>query len=220
MMTLHNVMRNSLITLMCCASLPAFALSPQSQKNLEQLQARWAEVNYQLPKEQKEAAFASLSEQAGKALGAEPKAPELLIWHAIILSTYAGAKGGLGALSLVKDAKADLEQAIAIEPKALAGSAYTSLGSLYYQVPGWPVAFGDDDKAEQMLKQALSINPSGIDPNYFYGDFLFRDKRYAEAKTALETALAATPRPGRELADKGRRDEINKLLADVNAAMK
>ena len=45
-------------------------------------------------------------------------------------------------------------------------------GFPYYQVPGWPVGFGDDEKAEQLLKQALAINPTGIDPNFFYGDFL------------------------------------------------
>ena len=75
-------------------------------------------------------------------------------------------EGGLGALGLVKQAKASLEQALAIDPQALAGSAYTSLGSLYYQVTGWPLGFGDDDKAEAMLKQSLAINPDGIDPNY------------------------------------------------------
>ncbi len=58
------------------------------------------------------------------------------IWYGIIVASYAGAKGGLGALSLAKDAKQALEHALAIDPKALAGSAYTSLGSLYYQVPG------------------------------------------------------------------------------------
>jgi hypothetical protein len=58
---------------------------------------------------------------------------------------------------------------MAIDPRALQGSAYTSLGSLYYQVPGWPIGFGDDKRAEAMLLKALEINPDGIDPNYFYG---------------------------------------------------
>mgnify|MGYP003611686500 FL=1 len=142
------------------------------------------------------------------------------IWRGIILSTYAGAKGGLGALELVKQSKASLERALALDPKALHGSAYTSLGALYYQVPGWPIGFGDDQQAEKLLKQALQLNPNGIDPNYFYGDFLFRQKRYSEAKLALEKAQAATARPGREVADRGRQAEIAALLAKVQAELK
>jgi Tfp pilus assembly protein PilF len=82
----------------------------------------------------------------------------------------------LGALSLVKQARTNLEKAIEIEPNALQGSAWTSLGALYYQVPGWPIGFGDKDKADEMLKKALAINPDGIDPNYFYGDYLLKEK--------------------------------------------
>lgn len=79
-------------------------------------------------------------------------------------------------------------------------------------MPGWPVGFGDDEKAEQLLKQALAINPTGIDPNFFYGDFLLDQGRKAEAKSYLEKALSAPPRPGRELADQGRRIEIRDRL--------
>lgn len=214
-----KLLRNAACALLCLTSLPSFALSEQGQAQLQNLQDRWAEINYQLPKEQREKAFASLSKQAQQAVAAEPNAAELQIWNGIILSTYAGAKGGLGALGLVKEAKASLEQGLALDPKALSGSAYTSLGSLYYQVPGWPVGFGDDEKAEAMLKQALAINPDGIDPNYFYGDYLARAKRFAEAKAALEKALQAPPRPNRQSADVGRKQEIQALLNQVNAEL-
>lgn len=214
-----NAFRTLIIAALGFTALPAFALSDNGQAQLHQLQTRWAEINYQTPEKQREEAFAKLVTQADAALVSEPKAPELLIWRGIILSTEAGAKGGLGALGLVKEAKASLEQALAIDPQALAGSAYTSLGSLYYQVPGWPIGFGDDEKAEKMLTQALAINPDGLDPNYFYGDFLQRQKRYEEARAALEKALAAKDRPGRELADNGRRAEATALLQQVESKL-
>ncbi|MFP6850083.1 MAG: tetratricopeptide repeat protein [Pseudomonas sp.] len=214
-----NRIRNVACALLCLVSLPSFALSEQGQAQLQSLQDRWAEINYQVPKEQREKAFASLSAQAQAAVAAEPKAAELHIWNGIILSTYAGAKGGLGALGLVKEAKASLEQGLALDPKALSGSAYTSLGSLYYQVPGWPIGFGDNEKAETMLKKALAINPDGIDPNYFYADFLAHGKRYAEAKAALEKALQAPARPNRLSADAGRKQDIQALLSKVNAEL-
>lgn len=148
-----NALRTLIIATLGLSALPAFALSENGEAQLHQLQTRWAEINYQTPEKQREEAFAKLVTEADAALASEPDAPELLIWRGIILGTQAGAKGGLGALSLVKQAKASLEQALAIDPQALAGSAYTSLGSLYYQVPGWPIGFGDDEQAEKMLRQ-------------------------------------------------------------------
>ena len=207
--------------LLLCAfliSLPALALSENTAENLKLLQSRWAEINYQAPAAEKEKDFAKLSAQAATMVRQDPAA-ELLIWQGIILSTYAGAKGGLGALDLVKQAKDSLEQAIKVDPAALDGSAFTSLGALYYQVPGWPVGFGDDEQAEVLLKKALTMNPDGIDPNYFYGDYLAREKRYSEARVVLEKALVAPDRPGREVADSGRRAEVKALLAKVQSEL-
>ena len=104
-----------------------------------------------------------------------------------------------------------------LDPKALDGSAYTSLGTLYYKVPGFPLGFGDHDKAGQLLQQALKLNPNGIDPNYFYAEYLFEQGKYQESLQHLERAGKAAPRPGRELADKGRRAEIATLQAKVKA---
>lgn len=206
--------------LLSVLSLPSLALADSGQPRLQLLQGRWAEINYQVPAAQREAEFAKLAAEADTLVRSNPQDAELHIWRGIILSTYAGAKGGLGALDLVKQSKASLERALALDPKALHGSAYTSLGALYYQVPGWPIGFGDDQQAEKLLKQALQLNPNGIDPNYFYGDFLFRQARYSEAKRALEKAQAASARPGREVADRGRQAEIAALLAKVQAELK
>ncbi len=199
------------------AGLPAFAgeLSPQ----VIAVRDRWAEVNYNTPKQQREAAFEALTKQAAAARAAQPKDANALIWEGIVLSSFAGERGGLGALGLAKQARADFEQAIKLDPNALDGSAYTSLGVLYYSVPGWPVGFGDDDRARELLRKGLQANPNGIDPNYFYGDFLQDQGDWKGAAAALEKALAAPPRPGREAADQGRRKEAGALLAKVRAKL-
>lgn len=178
-----------------------------------QLQTRWADIKYQLPENEREAALATLVDNAEQLRTANPNKPAYLIWEGIIRSTYAKAKGGLGALEQVKQAKNLFEQSISIAPDALAGSAYTSLGSLYYQVPGWPVGFGDAKKADEMLRKGLSYNPDGIDSNYFYGDYLLNKKHYQQAVAVLEKALQAPARPGRESADAGRKQEIHTALA-------
>lgn len=180
---------------------------------LKELQHEWAEIKYRQPAAAQEKAFAALTKTADSVRGRHAGRAEPQIWYGIIAASYAGARGGLGALSLAKDAKKALEQALEIDPRALDGSAYTSLGSLYYQVPGWPIGFGNDEKARELLLKALEINPEGIDPNYFLGDFLYRKGDYDGAREALGKALKAPPRPDRALADAGRRKEIEALLA-------
>ncbi|MVW87636.1 tetratricopeptide repeat protein [Pseudomonas sp. PB101] len=194
----------------------AWALDAADQQRLNGIQQSWAHIQYELPEGQRTAAFEKLAAQASSFKQERQTVAEAWIWSGIVTSSWAGAQGGLGALSKVKDAKADLEKALALDPKALQGSAYTSLGALYDRVPGWPIGFGDSDKAEQLLKMALQMNPNGIDSLYFWGDHLYRQKRYGEARAALQKALLAAPRPGRESADAGRRKEIETLLVDVN----
>lgn len=193
-----------------------WALDAADQQRLNGIQQSWAHIQYELPEGQRTAAFEKLAAQASSFTQERQTVAEAWIWSGIVTSSWAGAQGGLGALSKVKEAKADLEKALAIDPKALQGSAYTSLGALYDRVPGWPIGFGDSDKAEQLLELALRMNPNGIDSLYFWGDHLYRQKRYVEAKAALQKALLAAPRPGRETADAGRRKEIETLLVDVN----
>lgn len=201
------------------ATLLAFGVQAQTQSldvGLAEVQSAWATANYATPAgEPKIAAFEALSKRADALAKAYPGRAEPLIWQGIVLSTYAGAKGGLGALGLAKRSRAALEAALKIDPDALQGSAYTSLGTLYYKVPGFPLGFGDKKKARQYLEHALAINPDGIDANYFYGEFLFAQDEYAQALAHLKKALAAPARPGRADADEGRRNEIRDLLATV-----
>lgn len=188
--------------------------------DLLRLQQQWEQIRYKTPAAAQEQLLERLTTEAQKTSAQQPANAELLIWSAIIESTYAGAKGGLGALSHAKNARKSLEQALTINPEALAGSAYTSLGSLYYQVPGWPIGFGDEKKAQEFLKKGLALNPDGIDPNYFYGDFLYRKDEYVDALHYLKKALLAAPRPGRKVADDGRRGEIEILLEKIAAKRK
>lgn len=211
-----NILAKFAAVLLLPASL-AYAGVPEEVSNLQQ---KWEQIRYKTPAPAQESQYEQLVAEAQKSVAANPGSAEVLVWYAIIESTYAGAKGGLGALSHVKSAKKSLEQALAISPDVLSGSAYTSLGSLYYQVPGWPIGFGDDKKALEYLKKGLAVNPDGIDPNYFYGDYLFRKGDYAEAERSLNKALQAPARPGRKIADEGRRGEIEQLLAKIAAKRK
>ena len=81
------------------------------------------------------------------------------------------------------------------------------------------MGFGDDDKAKEYLEKGLSLNPNGIDSNYFYAEYLFEQKEYQHAQQRLAMALAAPPRANREDADRGRREEIAELQARIERKM-
>jgi hypothetical protein len=208
----------SLIFALALAASAGSALAADGlDAKLDGLARGWAHVNYEIrDKPAQAAAAANLVAQADAVARQFPGRAEPLVWEAIASATEAGAKGGLGGLALAKSARGLLERAEKINPAALGdGSVYTSLGSLYAQVPGFPIGFGDPAKARSYLQKALAANPGGIDANFFWGDFLLRQGDDAGAAKALERALAAPPRPGRDVADHGRRAEAAALLAQA-----
>jgi tetratricopeptide (TPR) repeat protein len=206
--------RKSIATLVLFASLNAasFAAQPTLDDAIADLGHRWAKVSYHTPDADKEAAYGPLIAHAQQVAQSFPGRAEPLIWQAIVLASAAKAEGGLGALSKAKQARDLLQAAEKINPAALNGSVYNSLGSLYAKVPGWPIGFGDKKKAKEYFEKALAINPNGIDPHYFYADLLADQGEYAQAAEHLKRALAAPARPGREDADAGRRQEAMHLL--------
>lgn len=200
--------------------LAASASFADTQQALSEMQQQWAKAQYELKDKEQNKAFLTLIEQAEQNVKSYPDSAEIWVWKGIIESSYAGVKGGLGALSLVKQAKRDFEKSMTLDDKALMGSAYTSLGTLYFKVPGWPIAYGDDDKAKAMLTRALELNPAGIDSNYFYAEYLAEQGDYAQAENYLLKAQSAPARLGRPMADKGRQQEIAVLLASVREKLK
>jgi tetratricopeptide (TPR) repeat protein len=214
-----NIIKNSLSSLTFITILFASNAFAGMDEDVFQLQKSWEKLKYQTPVAQQEKGFEDLLTQSQKVTNQYPGHAEPLIWEGIIEGTFAGVRNGisgqLAALSLVKNAKKSFDEAIKINPNALHGSAYTSLGSLYYQVPPWPIAFGDNDKAKELLLKGLELSPDGIDANYFYGDYLFKRGDLAKAEQVLKKALQAPPREGREGADEGRKKEINELLKKI-----
>ncbi len=220
---LPTPMRRHVMTMLAAASMATLTLlalpaqaAPVDDAVVE-LQHDWEVIRYQSPSAEREKRFEALSAKAHKVSESFAGRPEPLVWEGIIVSSWAGEKGGLGALGLVKQAKALYESAIAIDGNALDGSAYNSLGVLYYKVPGWPVGFGDKAKAKELLQKALALNPKGIDPNFFYGEYLVETKQPDQAVPYLERALNAPARPGRQVADTGRREEARALLEKAKA---
>jgi tetratricopeptide (TPR) repeat protein len=186
----------------------AQTVMPEVQK----IQQEWSQLYFLKEfKNKNYKALQALARKANRLSQANPDSAEALTWDAIVLSTLAEKKGGLGALSLVKEAKKKLEAAESIDPTALGGSVYGSLATLYWKVPGWPIGFGSDTKAEQYFGKALKLNPNQLDLNYFYADYLADNNETELALLHLEKAIHAPKLVGRPIADQGRRAQATKL---------
>jgi len=205
----------AVVAVVCLAGAPALAADPAFDARIDGLARTWAHVNYEVRDKAAQAVQASKLAADAEAMAKQyPNRAEPLVWEAISTATEAGAKGGMGGLALAKSARGMLERAEKINPAALGdGSIYTSLGSLYAQVPGFPIGFGDPGKARAYLTKALAANPNGVDANFFHGDFLMRQGDYAGAEAALQRAINAPTRPGREVADRGRKAQAAEMLA-------
>lgn len=138
--------------------------------------------------------------------------PEPLIMEAVARSAWAEKASRLKALEQAKIARALLEEAIARDEQALEGAAWVTLGALYYRVPGWPVGFGDDDKAREYLEKSIRMNPDNLDAYFFLGEFLEQEGEDARAREVWRRGLQTPVRERFPVADAGRRKMIRDRL--------
>lgn len=192
---------------------PAFG--SELHKAIQSLETEWATTYYQNNESQQRTAYLELLRKADSLAKQFPGAPEPKIWQAIILSSNAALQTPFAALTSLEQAKELLEAAIQQDPKALDGSAYVTLGTLYYMVPSWPISFGNSERAEELLRAAIQINPRGIDSNYFYADFLLTHDRESEAVPYLNNALRAPVRKQQILADTQLQNEARLALSNT-----
>jgi tetratricopeptide (TPR) repeat protein len=148
-----------------------------------------------------------------------PGRVEALIWDGIITSERASLTWGITALNLATRARDMLLEAEKLDPKALDAGAPASLGVLYYRVPGFPVGWGDNEKARHYLQEAIRNAPNGRDAHYFYADFLYEQGNYREAENILKKGLALPHHPERPVWDKQFPKVMEGLLERVRQKM-
>jgi len=193
------------------------AVADEVDDGVRGLQAEWAIANYKTAENNKEAAFKALVDKAAALNAKHVQRAEPKIWEAIIRAGYAGAMGGLSsmtnAMPQMEKGRDLLLEAEKIDATAMDGAIYTTLGSFHYMTPGWPLGFGDDDKAEVYLTKALEVAPDDMDANYFTGDFWLEEKKYKKAIPYLEKVLSLPAVEGRPIYSEGRKGEAAAKLA-------
>lgn len=194
---------------------PALAAGAMSQ-DVKLINDGWAHIAYEVRGSSSQTrALDHLADQAAALVARYPNQAEPLLWQGIVVSEQANRANFLHKLGLATRARDLIARAYAINPRAANGGAAMSLGVLYYKVPGAPIGFGDDARARRLLREALALDPDGLDANYFYGDFLYDQGDKTGARSYLQKALRAPHDTSRPVWDAGRRREVQALIAKI-----
>jgi tetratricopeptide (TPR) repeat protein len=191
--------------------------NPQMDAQVRHIDDEWARIKYRVKdKDDQLKQIETLAKEAAVVVNSYPGRAEPLLWEGIVTSEEAALANVFHQLGLARQARTMFEKAEAIDPKVLNGAVTMSLGVIYYRVPGFPIAFGDDDIARHYLEAAVAMDPGGLDSGYFYGDFLIKKGEYDHARAVLQHALEAPADAERAVWDAGRRVEIRTLLASID----
>jgi tetratricopeptide (TPR) repeat protein len=206
----------SVLFAQACVGLALASDNPVLDAQILKIANGWASAKYEIKDQaNQDKAMEALNHEAAALMARYPGRAEPMIWDGVLLSERASNASPFSALGLAKRALAVLQKAESVDPKALDAGAPTSLGVLYYRVPGFPIGFGDKAKARHYLEQAVKNAPEGLDAWYFYGDFLNEQGEYPQAAQALQHMLALPKHPDRPVWDKYRRIVAEQLLEKI-----
>jgi|GEM_PF-36974 len=197
-----------------------FAVTAQAEfgSDLHALQQEWAAARYQLKDSDQQKRLRVLIVDADALVQKNSDSADAYLWAAIVRGSLAESVNGLSALGIAKEARANLEKSLALDPTAEEAYAYAVLGMLYAKVPGWPIAFGDNKKARELLQKGLALSPNGMNINYFNAKFFAEQKDYRQALNYAERAAQAQPPypPEQSLGVQNRQREIRELIDELH----
>ena len=192
------------------------ATCPSLKPEILSIARTWAQDKYLSRSDsERKGKMAVLAKRADALARSHPNCPGALIWDGIVTSERASLTWGLSALHLAGAARDILKKAYRMDPRALDAGAPTSLGVLYYRVPGFPLGWGDKKKARALLEQAVRYAPNGWDAHYFYADFLYQQGEYRKAEKVLNRALKLPGHPERPVWNRVFPRVMKTLLAKV-----
>ena len=142
-------------------STTALKQAPNHLINL--IQYQWSQALRAPAGRERDLLLHSLFENTGELRAVYPFDSRVQMWAGVVSAGYGRELGGVCGLELLNEAKAALEQAIALNPQD--GAAYLYLGFLYESAPVKPYCFGDEALAKHFLSEGLKLtlkSPSSV----------------------------------------------------------
>lgn len=200
------------VTLLFMSSM---VLADELKDSLNRIELTWAKTYYEQSKQQQQSTYPQLLKQLEQLDKQHPNDANIIYWEGLIKASYAEHQNPVAALEAIHEVRNLLTKAISIEPNVMNGAAYVVLGTLYDKAPQWPIAFGDEHKAKEMLETALKISPDGVESNYFYGEFLLDHDEQQAAVAYFKKALSGKVRAEQPYPDEQIKHKAKIALANL-----
>lgn len=122
---------------------------------------------------------------ADKAIQEDSKSVLAHFWKAAAVGKQGLDIGVTKALKSARPMRESLEIVLGNDEKFEYGGAHRALGRLYYELPGWPLSFGDNDKALEHLKKSMNLFPDHLGNRIYYAQMLLKKGQKEEAKKQI-----------------------------------
>jgi tetratricopeptide (TPR) repeat protein len=155
--------------------------------SLAQITYIWGDVRAKT-RDDKLAAYERGRRVADLAVQREPGNADARFWRAVNLGRWAEQKGAFQALSEIKTLREEMNAILERHPDYT--SAYSFLGSYYYQLPR--VLGGDVDKAMSFYRKGLALNPRASGMRVGLAKTLIAKEMPKDARVELRRVLDET----------------------------
>jgi len=144
----------------------------------------WGDIRAKTSDE-KLAAYDQGREAARRAVELAPRNPQAHFWYGTNTARWGQTKGVMRSLFLLPTVRQEIEIVMELDPKF--PPVYSLAGNVYYEVPRF--LGGDLDKAEEMFRKGLELNPRFTGARVGLARTLVKTGRVAEARRELEAVL-------------------------------
>ena len=115
-----------------------------------------------------------------------------LFWKAAAIGKVAEDGGVLNALGLVRSMEELLLKVVMLDETYENAGAHRALGRIYHLLPGFPISFGNNQKALMHLRRAYELFPMDVITRAFYADLLYDEGQKKEARYHADFVLSAS----------------------------
>jgi tetratricopeptide (TPR) repeat protein len=144
----------------------------------------WGDIRAKTPDE-KLAAYDQGREAARRAVELAPRNPQAHFWYGTNTARWGQTKGVMRSLFLLPTVRQEIDIVMELDPKY--PPVYSLAGNVYYEVPRF--LGGDLDKAEEMFRKGLDLNPRFTSARVGLARTLIKTGRVAEARRELAAVL-------------------------------
>jgi len=154
----------------------------------------WGDVRAKTPEEKLEA-YEQGRQAAKRAVELMPRSVLAHFWYGTNTGRWGQTKGVVRSLFLLPTVKQEIETVLELDPNF--PPVYSLAGYVYYEVPA--LLGGDLDRAEQMFRKGLALDPKFTGMRVGLAKTLIKKGRIAEGRKELQAVV--DERAPRNLAD-------------------